>query len=184
MLFRSFFSTGKLLWKFNHEDTSLLPAMPTPSGELLWIGNHFILKISSCSGNGNSINNTICECEVNYYTSNCSVYCHPSNCTNGYCNNNTGLCECNEGYSNAPDCQLIPTCNDEDTCSSNGKCNKQGKCDCDKSTLEIFYGDHCENHKLTWTSIVIIVLSCVLVSASAISVILIKRKRSGYQPIR
>jgi hypothetical protein len=52
----------------------------------------------------------VCSCNADWYASNCSVYCVPSQCTkqssgNGACGNSG--CECYENYFPATTCEVF-----------------------------------------------------------------------------
>lgn len=96
-------------------------------------------KDETCSGHGNcSPSSGTCNCQGNYYTSDCSVYCHKVHTcnNNGQCDSSTGQCVCSSGYY-GPSCSI--TCDPVQDCSNHGACNPQGQCACNQN----YYSEDC-----------------------------------------
>jgi len=140
-------TNGNQVWSTGivFSPTNYIPSVMVPVGDgsnIMFFGP-IIYQFSECNDEGVCIApGSGCDCNENYYTSDCLVFCNVSECGqkthgNGGCSNDTGICECFENYYNS-DCSVF--C-DNDVCSQEGhaSCNSQGTCSCDSQ----YYGSTC-----------------------------------------
>jgi len=127
-------SNGGYIWSFSAQSENSPPTgsvVPVGDGSLLYLLGANLYHIVQCNNKGfcNGVG-SICDCEENWYTDNCSVICNTENCiskSNGHggCNPTTGICECDEDYFPTNNCSLY--CN-QTKCSQ----NKTGHASCSK----------------------------------------------------
>jgi len=122
------FTKDKLIWKFKMNDMGM--HTPIPAGDTLFITSQTNLyRFGCCAGNG-ICSPGGCQCDTNYYSSNCSRYCNPNTCQaemggHGMCSG-YGYCVCQSGfygYNCTVPCNSI-------NCQNGGYCADDGQCFC------------------------------------------------------
>jgi len=123
---------------------------------------------------GHQYSSAGCNCVVNYYSADCSIYCTPSKCSqspdflvNGECNPASGKCTCVDSDASGhwtdestycTTCKLFywgPACKDECPCLKRGGCDKfTGECQCfDDDANGHYSGVACEKCKAGYVGV-------------------------------
>jgi hypothetical protein len=129
-------------------------ADPGSSSSLIYLHGEVLCSWNTtCSGNGNCLNSTLCacfdsgvggpscaSCNEGFVTEDCKTLCSRNTTCNGRgrCTGD-GLCECDAGYvgetclecasgSSADGCQV--PCNSNSACNGHGRCDGDGYCAC------------------------------------------------------